>query len=140
MNEIVEFLPEHLLAMDAIYEFQNNEKAEATGKILKAGGPCATLFHDGKIAVCGGIRVLWKGTGESWMFLSRTNCGPSVMKTAREWLDRTIEDNSIDRVNAIIPAGEKWARTERFLGFSFEAMMRKFGPNGLDKALYARIR
>jgi hypothetical protein len=140
MNEIVEFLPEHLLAMDAIYAFQNNEAAVHTGNVLKAGGPSASLFHDGVLAACGGIRVLWKGTGESWLFLSKAIHGPSVLRDARAWFDAAIEKEGFDRVSAIIPVGEKWARTEKFLGFSFETYLRKFGPNGLDKALYSRIR
>ena len=140
MNEIREFLPEHFLAMDAIYEFQNNEAAIHTGEILKKGGPSASLFHDGVLAVCGGIRVLWKGNGESWMFLSKANHGPSVLRDARDWFNAAIEKESLDRVIAIIPVGDKWARTEKFLGFSFETYLLKFGPNGLDKALYSRVR
>jgi hypothetical protein len=28
----------------------------------------------------------------------------------------------------------------KFLGFEFEAVLRKMGPNGIDKSLYARIK
>jgi hypothetical protein len=140
MNEIVEFLPEHLIAIDPIYPFQNNEAAIHTGKILKEGGPSASLFHDGVLAICAGIRILWKGNGESWMFLSKSNHGPSVLRELRNYLNELIEKEGLDRVTAIIPIGDKWARTERFLGFSLETYLRKFGPNGVDKVLYSRIR
>jgi len=143
MNEnskLIEFMPEHLLLIDPVYGFQNNEKALHAGGILKKGGPCTTLIYNRQVAVCGGLRILWPGNAESWMYLSKTNNGPHVLKIIRDWLNETIEKNKLDRVTAIIPVGDMWDHTERFLGFTQETILRKFGPNGIDKALYSRIR
>ena len=54
-------------------------------------------------------------------------------------LIRTIEENNLIRVQAVIPVGQPWARFERFLGFSYEGTMRKFAQDGSDRAMWARV-
>ena len=104
-----------------------------------AEGPCATLYDEKGVIMCGGIRNLWNGVGESWMLFSKTRNGPSVLKYARNWLDSTIAEYGYHRVQAVISIGSRWSRTARFFGFQFEASLKSFGPGREDMALYSRI-
>jgi len=137
-NRIIEFSPEHLLDFEDI-EGRLDDNAEREGIAHKQLGPCASFTVDGKVVMCGGIHVFWRGMGEAWMSLRKGCIGPSVLFVAREWLNTCIGLNHLDRVQAITHVGGKWARTMEFLGFSFEAEFRKFGPNGVDKVMWARV-
>ena len=141
MNEskIIEFLPEHLLMFDDIEGRLDKVDRLKTGELHKQLGPSYSLDVDGKIVWCGGIHLLWPGVGESWVCI-RAGCeGPHAVKMIRDMLEREIRKNHLVRVQAIIPVGQKWARIERFLGFSYEGTMRKFAPGGVDKAMWARV-
>jgi hypothetical protein len=140
MNEEIEFLPEHLIGFDDIEGRLCKVDVLHEGAFHKRMGPSVSFKIDGVIVGCGGIHLHWKGAGESWMCLRASTMGPSVLKFARDWLNRTIEKYAFDRVQAIIPIGNQWARTEKFLGFSLETYLRKYGPNGKDMALWARVR
>jgi hypothetical protein len=138
--KLVDFEPQHLLMLKDI-EGRLGEGAEKEGEIHKRRGPCSTILIDDEIAACGGIHMFWKGTGEAWMAISRRHIGGHLFKSIRNILDYWIACGPIDRVQAVTTTG--WAegeRTMKFLGFEFEAVLHKFGPNGADKSLYARIR
>ena len=138
MNEIVEFLPEHLASIVDI-EGRLGEQALREGAIHKKVGPTATILRDGKIAACGGIHRFWPGTGEGWMSVSAEYVSASLLRAIRKCFDKWMENYT--RVQAITVTGWKEGeRTMRFLGFEFEAVLRKMGPNGIDKSLYSRIR
>ena len=139
-GKVIPFEPQHLVGFDDIEGRLSTTDALREGEIHKKCGPSASFVHNGVIVLCGGIHIYWKGTGESWMCLRKGYVGPLVLKTAKLWLDEMIELHAIDRVAAILPIGEKWSRTETFLGFTYECTMRKYGPNGADKALWARVR
>jgi hypothetical protein len=138
-SRVIEFLPEHLLGFDDIEGRLDKVNRLEIGEFHKKAGPSASFEVDGKIVMCGGLHLLWEGVGESWMVLREGCIGPNVMLAARTWLDATIVKHKLIRVAAVIPVGAKWARTERFLRFGYEGTMRKFGPGGVDKALWARV-
>ena len=138
-SRVIEFLPEHLLGFDDIEGRLVTTDAVKEGEFHKRAGPCASFSIDGKIVLCGGIHLMWAGVGESWMCLRKGCVGPEVMLVARTWLDATIAKHKLRRVAAVIPIGTKWARTERFLRFGYEGTMRKFAPDGSDRAIWARV-
>ena len=138
MNEIVEFLPEHLLA---IFDLEGviAEMSLREGTMHKKSGPTSTVLVDGEVAACGGIHRFWPRTGEAWVSISSKHVSPSLFRAIRECLNKWMED--YDRIQAITKTGWKEGeRTMRFLGFQFEAVLRKMGPNGIDKSLYSRIK
>lgn len=138
MNEIVEFQPEHLATIVDI-EGRLGDRALHEGEIHKKSGPSATVLVDGKVAACGGIHKFWPGTGEGWMSVSAEHVSPSLLRAVRKCFDSWMQE--FNRVQAITVTG--WAegeRTMKFLGFEFEVVLRKMGPNGIDKSLYSRVR
>ena len=138
-NRVIEFLPEHLLMFDDIEGRLATTDVVKEGVIHKKLGPTYSYSIDGKIVFCGGIHLAWPGIGESWVCLRRGCMGPHVLKVIRDLLEKTIEENNLIRVQAVIPVGQPWTRFERFLGFSYEGTMRKFAQDGSDRAMWARI-
>jgi hypothetical protein len=140
MNEIICFLPEHLVGFEDIEGRLTLENAMREGEIHQKCGPCASIVSDGKIVACGGVHIYWQGMGEAWVSL-RTGCAsPRVLYTARAWLDAIIEKFCLERVQAFCLIGTKWARTLKFFRFGQEAYLPKYGPNGVDKTLWSRFR
>jgi hypothetical protein len=138
MNEIVEFQPEHLASINDI-EVRPNPKTIHEGEVHKKAGPTATIIVDGKVAACGGVHQFWPGTGEGWVSIDKNCANPSLLKTIRECFDIWMQ--KFDRIQAMTITG--WTEGERmmqFLGFEFEAVLRKMGPNGVDKSLYGRVK
>ena len=136
----IEFLPEHLIGFDDVEARLNTVDAVREGNVHKRLGPTASFIRNDVVVICGGIHTFWPGMGESWMCVRFSTVGPSVMRAAKEWLDRTIETYKYDRVQAILPVGDKWARTEKYLGFTLECYLPKYGPNGADKTMWSRVK
>jgi len=138
MNEVVEFEPMHLTGIVDI-EGLLGVGSFIQGLAHKQLGESATVMVDGKVGACGGIHRFWPGSGEAWMSISADKVSPSLMKSVRVCFDRWMENYS--RIQAVTRTG--WIEGERtllFLGFKFESVLIKFGPNSIDKSLYARIR
>jgi hypothetical protein len=136
MNKIP-FEPEHLALIDDV-EGKLEMDYQRAGLIHKKSGPSASIVDGEEIIACGGIHTLFKGTGEAWLTLSKSHRTPSVLKLLRETFEGWLVDYC--RVQAVTTTG--WAdgeRTLEFFGFHREAILEKFGPNGIDKSLYARI-
>jgi hypothetical protein len=140
MSEIIAFLPEHLVGFADIEGRLTLENAMREGEIHQKFGTCASIVSEGKIVACGGIHVYWKGMGEAWVSLRKDCASHHVLFATRMWLDSIIEKYCLDRVQAFSLIGEKWARTLKFFRFGLEAYLPKYGPDGVDKALWTRFR
>jgi hypothetical protein len=104
-----------------------------------AKGPCATIEEGGRILVCGGVWVRWPGCAEAWVRFSLPT-GPRVAWEVRDILQGWIKSEKLDRVDATTQVD--WQEGRKFLewmGMRFECIMRKYGPDGMDKALYSWV-
>lgn len=138
---VIDFDPEHLIGFDDMEEkYTKRVDVVKIGEFHKKQGPSYSYEVNGIIVMCGGIHRYWEGMGEAWMCIRNNYAGPSVLKVARDHLTFMINKNNFNRVQAITIPGGKWARTMKFLGFNLETYMRKFGPEGIDKALWSRIK
>jgi hypothetical protein len=103
-------------------------------------GPCATIEENGKVLVCGGIWVRWPGSAEAWVRFSLPT-GPNVARAVKETLMGWIESENLDYVDA--NTRSDWEIGKHFLewmGMKFVCHLPKYGPNGMDKDLYAWVR
>lgn len=141
MMHLVKYSPAHIREMDIV----NEPWTERSDIYASYGlsGPAYTSFDDGKPVFSAGVAIPWKGFGEAWMLMSKDahKYPLSVYRHVRNMLNAIIEDNNLHRVQATIADGQpylvKWI--ER-LGFKREGLLRKFGPDGSDFILYARVR
>ena len=117
-----------------------NQNLILTARAHIARGPCATIEEDGKVLVCGGVWVRWPGSAEAWVRFSLP-VGPHVAKEVREILMGWAESEKLDRIDSTTQVD--WKEGRRFLewmGMSFECILPKYGPDGMDKALYSWVR
>jgi len=140
MNRIP-FEPEHLVTLESVEKILGYDYGDryARALLLKGSGPCVTITIGEEVVACGGIRTILPGTGEAWGALSMKCRGPSALRFIRDTFDEMAADYT--RVQAYTKSG--WIEGEKsleFLGFHLEAILHKFGPNGIDQALYARIK
>lgn len=136
---IVPFKPEHFFRMKLqpaqlnAVGYVSDEYVSALAKM----GPCATaLDGDRVIGSCGIAQTITGGI--LWAFVSE-DAGRYMVK-----LDRCAR-----RFLSAIPAARIEATVEKgflpgcrwldLLGFEFEGVMRKYGPDGKDHLRYARI-
>lgn len=125
------------------------ELQAATGRSFAqifASGPAFTLwaaFEDGWRAVgAGGVVPLWRSVGEAWMYLSPwIYRHPTVFaKIVRLALDGLAAQYRWERIQAPIPAHlQRHRRFARWLGFVEEGLLRRYGPEGADYVMTARV-
>lgn len=89
----------------------------------------------------GGVLPLWERVGGAWMVSTDElpRFGKEISLIIADIFDRLFKTD-YDRIQATVlsgwEVGEKWVT--RF-GFEYEGCMRKWGPDGRDYNLYARV-
>lgn len=108
-------------------------------EVVRESDIAFTLEKNGVILGCGGIVRFWGSAGEAWTLLSRH--AAANMLTVTKVVKRILADAPFDRVQMTTDVGfeeaERWAR---MLGFEYEGTMRKYGHDGRDMKLWARVR
>lgn len=138
--EVIPFEPEHLTMIDFPVENAAEMDPLTLGKAHKAMGPCASLAIAGHVYASGGLTIHWKGTAEMWATIGKER-PLSVLGAMKRQVNAWVEEYGLDRVQAITdPEWKGGCRFLEWLGFTMECRLRKMGPNGVDKALYARVR
>lgn len=140
MIEIVPFLPEHFVALQAPAT-QRAWVEENAAALAQGPGDARTALLDGRPIACAGVIELWPGRGYAWALLDRSSGRHMlpITRAVRGFLDSAPWRRVEMAVDAKFLAGCRWAD---LLGFVREtpAPMRAFAPNGADCFLYARVR
>ena len=140
LSRVIDFEPEHLVGLDDAEGVLGGD-ALVIGRKHKSLGPCATLLVGDSVAACGGFHRVRPGIVDVWASISKSYVGPSVFRTLRNMISYWMETYSFIRLQSCVKA--EWIegkRTMQFLGFQEEGVLRKFGPNGEDVRIFARIR
>jgi hypothetical protein len=107
----------------------------------KAGGAYTLLSSEGVVAISGVVSVM-PGVGAAWAVTSElVNKYPKAYyKGTRDFLRAIISDWRLHRVQTTVIATNKVAvNWIQHLGFQREGLMRKYGADGSDHYLYARV-
>jgi hypothetical protein len=139
--EVVSFKAKHLRAMMlqdsqqfmSPLAFDDNYCAQ-----LIDAGPAHTIL-DGDIPImCAGVAEMWTGRYAAWAWLSK-DAGRKMVALTRI-VDDYLNTRPYRRIEAYVDdrfdAGHRWAR---MLQFEHEGLMRSFGAQGQDMAMYSRI-
>lgn len=123
------------------------EKLGAQGvndySLLGDMGPAYTGRFEGKVIFCAGIRLMWKGVGEVWSLGDRylaKKFAIEMFEWQSELIKAEIDLKHFHRLQAHVL--KKWKGACKYmerLNFEPEALLRKYGPDGSDYILYARI-
>lgn len=105
-------------------------------------GPAWSVVDDGHVVALGGIQIIYRGRGLAWALVADDITASQRHRAVRHAYKsvRQARWMGIQRLEATCIAG--WVPGQRLLcglGFVREATMRKFGPDGSDHELWARI-
>jgi RimJ/RimL family protein N-acetyltransferase len=140
-----DFKPEDALAINGILEpgiLGHSRYAEWAAQ-HKDYGPAFTGIRNGEIIGCGGIMILWEGTGEAWATLApATKHSPKdVFYCLRKGLEIIGEAYELIRIQAIAkPSFPESVRLLRHLGFEEEGVLRKYWEGGIDAVMMAKVK
>ena len=105
-------------------------------------GRSFSLLTNGTLIASGGLFKIWDGMAEAW-FIPSELIKPhrrQVVKQLRDHIDQLSVENDYRRLQATsrsdFSAGQRFLE---FLGFEREGLLRKYGPDGADHYLYARV-
>lgn len=100
-----------------------------------------TVLCDGEIAAVFGLLIPWRGRGQGWAYISEKmprKAWPEITRRAIMSMTALMNGMDLHRLEVTVAtaheAGQRWA--ER-LGFTQEAKLCKYGPDGSDFFLYA---
>ena len=125
----------HVL-MDKDMEFEGNAMN------LEQENLAFTGMIDGKPIFAAGMKIIWKGVAEGWVLATKDTLDHPLLvaRAIKKGFAKTAKENNINRVQTAIRAdytiGLKFAK---WLGLEEEGLMRKFGFDGSDQYMYARL-
>jgi hypothetical protein len=100
-----------------------------------------TVFYKLQTAACFGLNFLWPGTAEGWLLPSKVALEHPQLLTrgTMRFFDTIGPAMNLRRVQIVVCVDHKRAvRWAKFLGFTQEGRMAKYGPEGKDYYLFAR--
>lgn len=115
---------------------------EALGHVFETRGPSWTLRIDDLIIGSGGVTILWPGVGEAWILQSifAGQYPLASFRAIREGLKAGIRSHGLRRIQSVvhhsIPRDQRWVVR---LGFDFEGIMSRYGPEGDTYLRYALL-
>jgi hypothetical protein len=144
--DVMRFEPGHAVGMDL--RSHDAEWASRLGAPLAdqarllACGPSVALLRGAEVVACGGVMVLWRDVAEAWMRTSPlVEAYPlALVKTVRWFLGSVWRDLALKRMQCTVRAD--YGRATRFaerVGFCREALLHRYGPEGADYIMYARV-
>jgi len=125
----------HLL-MDKDMEFNGNPDN------LEQNNLAFTGMINGKPIFAAGMKIIWKGVAEGWVLATKDTLDHPLLvaRAIKKGFAKTAKENNINRVQTAIRAdytiGLKFAK---WLGLEEEGLMKKFGFDGSDQYMYARL-
>ena len=122
--------------MDKDMEFEGNAHNLVQDKLAFTG------MINGTPIFAAGMKVIWNGVAEGWVLATKEvlNHPLLVAREIKKGFSKAAKENNINRVQTAIRAnyttGLKFAK---WLGLQEEGLMRKFGFDGSDQYMYARL-
>jgi hypothetical protein len=138
--KIVPFEPWHLhsIVLQPAQAFIGSDLTPEMADALAKIGDAYTALHEGLVMGCAGVAPLHPGNASAWAVLGQ--CGPRFFVRIHKAALRYFAGQDYRRIQTAVrtdfEAGHRWARA---LGFENEGTMRKYGPEGADYDLYARV-
>jgi len=130
--------------MDYEKKCREGQPIEMWARIKKMAGPAVTVIDpENRIVFCCGIHDLWPGVGEIWaVFSPLSKKYPDTWIVARDLLNQHFSQNGYVRLQAALDPVDcpESIRFDERLGFKAEGLMRRYGPHGEDRILYALVK
>lgn len=140
--EIIAFHPDHAAAIELQAEQQAEEWAATTehGAIaeLHARGPTFTAIDGGRVLCIAGLAQNHDRYATAWALFAPAK-GAAMLAVTRA-IARVIAAADYDRIDMMVRVPFTRAHDfARLLGFELEAILRRWGADGSDFAIYTRF-
>ena len=125
----------HML-MDKDMEFEGDANNLVQDNLAFTG------MINGKPIFAAGMKLIWNGVAEGWVLATKEVWDHPLLvaRAIKKDFARIAKENNINRVQSAIRAdyttGLKFAK---WLGLEEEGLMKKFGFDGSDQYMYARL-
>jgi RimJ/RimL family protein N-acetyltransferase len=122
---------------------QIGQPIEEWGEYHKTNGIAATVVDpEGQIVFCLGVHHRWSGFGELWAIYSPlAKKYANTLKVTKMLLRCLDHQFGYHRLQAAIdPRFPETVRFIEHLGLKREFLMRRYGPHGEDRVLYALVK
>jgi RimJ/RimL family protein N-acetyltransferase len=112
------------------------------GKLLEENGLAFSGIYNDKIIVAGGMKLLWEGVAEGWVMANEDVWKHPIItaRAIKKNFEKAAKAKNLKRVQTAIRSdfavGKKFAK---WLGLKEEGLMRRYGFDGSDQYMYARI-
>jgi len=122
--------------MDKDMEFEGNANNLEQDKLAFTG------MIDGTPIFAAGMKIIWNGVAEGWVLATKETLNHPLLvaRAIKKDFAKIAKENNINRVQTAVRAnyttGLKFAK---WLGLQEEGLMRKFGFDGSDQYMYARL-
>ncbi len=105
-------------------------------------GPAYTAVLEGKVLVCAGVSILWKGVGEAWL-LTHPDIGDYRIwfyRKLKKMFNLIIKKYKLHRVQSDVDCNfQESCNMMEHLGFEIESLMQSYGPNKEDFVRYVLV-
>lgn len=145
-KQLVPFSPVHVEMMDlGLFDRAYLENLPDWPGMLAgmaALGFAYTGTLEGKPMCSFGVTKMWPGLAELWMIpdIALSSVARPFHRATKLFLDVCMEELQLVRIQVTVctlnVSADKWIRT---LHFTEEGVLRKFGPEGADYKMYARL-
>lgn len=138
--QFVRMTAEHAMSLVDLEQIHSGfELDEATALDLEDIGGTTAIIN-GKVVGVAGILPQWRGVGLAWAWLGRGWRAEARIIT--DHIRFVLDSADFHRIEAAVRVdygrGHRWMKA---LGFSLETpLARKWGPDGMDYSLYARVK
>lgn len=144
MLKVVEGTPEHLLQLVPRPEFKSTlEDRERVIRRFYATGGMAVINDCAKPVAFFGANFIYPKVVQIWAVVSEdVKLTPIAFhRTVQRLLESFTQTHGLARVQITVRAdflaAKKWALA---LGFKYEGKLKKYGPDGSDYFIYARVK
>lgn len=145
-HKVVEWQPSHLHLCDLNefdgYNLRNFPKYTEYLKLFAQSGPSYTGIGDGRIYAMFGVFELWPGVSEAWLIPSRHIDRKTIAmhRASLLFFEHAASRMGTKRLQFTVHAqnvrADRWAQR---CYFKREGLMEKYGPDGSDYWMYARM-
>jgi len=112
-------------------------KFKANAMLLEQENLAFTGMINGKPIFAAGMKIIWDGVAEGWVLATKDALDHpiAVAKAIKKDFARIAKENNINRVQSAVRANY----TTGLKGLEEEGLMKKFGFDGSDQYMYARL-
>ena len=138
LHKLIDFQPEHIPLIG------DPTPINVACHLAEHSQASLTLIKNEQYLAAYGLYALGKTVAQAWMLVNpdyRHSHAKSILRHAQEELERWQISEGFNRVQITIEfTNAGFVRWSKLLGFELEGLMRKYGQDGQDHFLMARIR